>query len=158
MTHTTGLAAKVAARNLAHVRLRSDAQALFAICRSFVGRKIRKVNGELTQAFREALAPYLKEGTGDHWLSSTYSLARVFKTCEQGPRTCYYATATLYIGEMDGQTLKSVEYGDKFDASQFRTDYTAEAVSELRAEVKRIRNELTTKESALSHFGEHDNS
>ena len=158
MTHATNLQAKVAARNLAHVRLRSDAQALFAICRSFVGTKIRKVNGEWTQAFRDAVAPYLKQGTGDHWLSSNYSLARVFKTCEQGPRSCYYAEATLYIGEIEGQTLVNVKYADTFNAETFRTDFTAEAVTAARAEVRRARSELQVAESALANFGEHDNS
>ncbi len=158
MTHATGLQAKVAARNLVHTRLRADAYALFIICRSFVGQKIRKVNGEWMQAFRDAVAPYLQNGTGDHWLLSNYSLARVFKACEQGPRTCYYAEATLYIGEIDGQTLVNVKYADTFNADTFRIDFTEIEVSEVRRQVKVAREALQKAESKLSYFGEHDNS
>lgn len=158
MNHSSNLSAKVAARNSVNARMREKAQAFFAAARPFVGKKVKTVNGDFTQAFRDALAPLTGERNGDFWLSSSYSLARVFKACENGPRSSHYAEATLYIGEIDGQTLASVHYAETFNAENYRTDYTPEAIAQAREEVKAARAVLQRAESALAGFGEHDNS
>lgn len=157
MTHQTALAAKVAARNNVNARLRALAQSFFNVCRPFVGKKIKTTSGEFTQAFRAALAPLTGEPNGEFWQSSTYSLARTFKVSEQGPRTCHYAEAVLYIGDIDGQTLASVQYADKFNPDAFRVDFTEIEVTEARRQVKAAREALQKAESKLSYFGEHDN-
>ena len=155
MNHQSNLAAKVAARNNVHARLRGNAQGLFAAIRPFVGKKIKTTNGDFTQAFRNAVNSFVSGA--DFWLSSTYSLARVFKVSENGPRSSFYAEATLYIGEIDGQTLANVAYAEKFDGEAFRIDYNVEAVLKAREEVRAAREALNVAERGLAHFGEHDN-
>lgn len=154
MSHPTQLAAKVAARNAVHAALIAAAPAYFALGAQFAGKKIRKADGSFTKEFRAALPV---GAMGDYWLSSNYSLARVFKVCVNGPRHAAYAEATLYIGEIEGSTLKNVEYSAQFKPENFRTDYDAATIAGARLDVSAKRRALQEAESAISYFGEHDN-
>lgn len=153
ISHPTMLAAKVAARNKVHATLRAAADAYFALARKFDGKKIRKATGEFTKEFKAALPSC---AMGDYWNRSDYWLSFVFKVCEQGPRSCTYAEASLYIGDMEGQTLKAGDYAARFNPDNYRTDYTEAEVHGARAAVKAAESALRAAQSRLSYFGEHD--
>ena len=150
------LAAKVAARNKVHATLLAKAPALFALAKSFNGRKVYKVTGDFTKEFAEA-AKAITGALQGYWNRGLYSLSFSFKVCEQGPRSCTYAEATLYIADISGAILEMGEYETHFKPESFRIDYTEDEVRKARHEVKAAREAVREIERRFDYFGEHDN-
>lgn len=147
--HTSNLHAKVAARNSANAQARQFAPSFLAALAPFVGTKIKLATGEFSAKFKAAMP-----SAGEYWNRSDYSLSRVFKTCENGARGCYYAEATVYFGTIDGGVLTELS---PFNPDDFRVNYNAEEIAAARLDVRAKREALQRAESALCLFGEHDN-
>lgn len=150
------LAAKVQAVNKANQYATTLYPTLVDIFRPLVGTKIIKADGSLLKKV-QALVPDFHYSTDLHVyrLSSSYSLAWVVKTCEPITEegTCTYYEATVYVGSLDGDTLKSI-YEHPF---REKTDFTVEEIQAARTEYDKARKIAEDLKSALFPFGEHDN-
>lgn len=155
----TPLEAKVSAVNLCHAYANELRPILVEACRPFVGQKVIKVDDTFTAAFKKVIdALDLPNKTVHvHRSSSRYNLVWVVNV-SQGARTSgdhnisHRHEIALYIGTMEGQTLKSVEEL----APLQKTDFTVERIKELRAIHKRAKEAASAAESALWPFGEYD--
>lgn len=150
------LAAKVRAVNNAHAYAEEITEKLTEAFTPLVGQVILKQGGQLMKKF-EGIVPKFRN---DHNLmvyrhSSEYSLAWTVKTCEQieGYESCTYYEHTVYIGNLSGNVLESMDNRDK---GTLRTDYTVEEIKVKRAEHKRLQNLADAASNALYPFGEVD--
>lgn len=146
------LKAKVAAVNRANGVALSLQPVLRAIFEPLVGEKILKADG----TFLAKVAALMPELPSQHdlmvyRLAGNYSLAWSVKTNEHdSPQTVLYHEATLYVGNLEGQILKSMA-DHRFDG---RVDYTVEEIEAKReaySKAKRISDEAR---EALYPFGE----
>jgi len=160
--HSNALAAKVAAVNSANAEAQRLFPILSAIFAPLVGCKVEKVDGSLLASVAKLLPDPLST-FHVYRQSSRYSMAWIVKGSENyqtghdiGTQygTAAYHEAVIYIGDLDGQTLKSL-YGPE-NITKLRTDYTAEQVAELRKVCSAAKQAARDAESALSHFGEYD--
>lgn len=151
MSNNTALSAKVRARNGANTLALRLAPAIFAAMQPFIGQNIYTVQGEFTQKFRKAL-PALPPLS--YWRGGGYSLSVIFRTCENTERGAHYGEASVYVADIKDGVLASFY---SFAPENFRTDYTPEAITAARETVRAARAALSTAESALNGFGEHDN-
>lgn len=150
MNHSTGLQAKVAARNEVNSQVRRFAPSFLLALAPFVGKKIVNADGSFSKAFKSAMP-----NAGDYYGSNTYSLSRVFKASANGERSgCYYQEASVYLGEISGGVL--VKLCD-FNPDNFRVNYDAATIAGARMDVNAKRRALQEAERELSYFGEHDN-
>lgn len=118
-----------------------------------VGQKILKADGSLMAKF-EPLVADLPNSTAlsTYRYRSNYSLVYVVKVCEPlPPHGCTYHESSVYVGELDGQTLKSI-------APPFvgRYDFTEEEITEKRAALTAAEEAVSAAQSALIPFGAHD--
>jgi hypothetical protein len=150
----TTLEAKVEARNLVaaeHNRLLPLLAAAFA---PLVGQKILKADGSLMEkVIVKVMAPVVPSaGIQIYKLSSNYSLAFVVKACvlcDKGG--CVYDEATVYVGELDGSTLKAL-----IAPQPLPTGYTVAGVLEARKNLEAAKAAFSKAESAVWPFGSYD--
>lgn len=140
-TKIAELTADVAAVNLANAyanKLLAKLQAFFS---PLVGQKIIKLNGTLLAKLQDKLPafPAEKGNPGQHEHAtimtykhnSPYSLAWAVKVCwPVPPHSCTYYEVMVYVGDMEGDTLKVMTT----HREPWREDFTvAEAVERIDA-------------------------
>lgn len=150
------LEAKVVAVNRVHRARNIETAAIRAALVPFIGKKILRAGGSLTEKVKAALpAP------GDkiqRWLAhSTHGLCFSFKTSVGadeggGYLIAQYAEAYGYVGTVEGHTLTEA----KLSGEPLRCDYTAEEVRSLRVAAEKAREAVRQAESALQQFGLYD--
>ena len=144
------LAARVVATNKAHkyaVELQSKLRAAFA---PLVGQKILKADGSLLAKY-ETLAPQCA-GNDLHVYrhNSNYSLAWCVKACESvPPHGCVYYEVTAYVGDLEGQVLKSLS-----PALELRSDYTVKEIEGKIAAYEAAKKAADTARSEVYPFQE----
>lgn len=155
-THANALAAKVAAVNAANEAANELRPVLLATFAPFMGQKILKTDGTLLEKVRK-IVPELP-GTvalSVYRHSTSYSLVYYVKTCHgYGEHSCVYHEAAVYVGELDGATLKPLPPVNP--QPNFRTDYTEAEIFDLRQKCKAAKEAARAAESALFPFGEFD--
>lgn len=161
MSSQTTLAARVIAVNIANNYANSLFDKLSPIFKPFVGQKIIKIDGSLL----EKVQKLIPQDLGQKFLSgssiqvyrdsSQFSIRYTVKSCVniEGGCSCVYYETSVYIGEFDGQNLKSIH--DNPD-TQRRIDFTAEEITAKREEYKRLKKLADDAMSALQPFGEYD--
>lgn len=125
----------------------------------FVGQKIKKVDGELTQKVKAAIPelPYGRElratlSTTDHSIYCYVTAVEFGENDRSDVRRAYSKSCSFYIGEVRDQVLVNL-----YDVSTDRpTDYSAKKVTELRKVAERKQQEARDAVSALAPFGEYD--
>jgi hypothetical protein len=135
------LEAKIEATNLAHAYGNKLRKLLVEFFTPYVGQKIIKADGSLLAKIAAKLPafPDEKGNPGQHVHASImtyrhrsdYSLAWTVKTCQPiPPHTCTYYESTVYIGDMDGDVLKSMTT----HMEDWKADYTlADIVAKIEA-------------------------
>jgi len=149
------LEARVKAVNRAH----AEANRLCALFRAhftdLVGKKILTVDGNFMARVKQAM-PELPhtDGLMVYRYRSEYSLTFVVKTNEmiEGEHSCLYYEASFDVGNLDGQNLKEIDQRP----CEYRTDFTAEEIADLRADYQQKQKIADAAKSALYPFGEHD--
>lgn len=148
------LAAKVRAVNAANAYGLRLYEELAPIFRPLVGAQILKVDGQLLGKYAK-LMPKLPCEPRIHVYRriTDYSLAWTVKTCESYPNGdgCFYHETTIYMGELEGQTLKKLS-----EPQELKTDYRAEPVEIARAKYRLAEQAYRDAQSALFPFGEYD--
>jgi hypothetical protein len=152
--HQDRLNAKVNAVNAAHTAALDLFPKLRAALLPFVGRQVVKADGYLMQKVQKAL-PELPAGNHLHCFASvkSHTLHWHVKADATTPGGhAFYHEVSLYVGTLDGGTLKEV-----WDAPpELRTDYTAQEVQEKRKAYEQAKKAANDAQSALHPFGEYD--
>lgn len=144
------LAAKVEAVNLSHSYAIELYPKLVEAMRPFVGQKVLKKGGELTEKVKGALPalPY------NNRLKVTHSrfAFRLEWTVGAGVNTgegyAYHDTG-LYIGKVENGILTALDG----TAPTHRTNYTVEEIEQGRETCRLLREQLRAAESDISMFG-----
>lgn len=157
-SHSSSLAAKVAARNRAnnianklHPLLVAEAAKLLAN-----GKSLDKADGELTAVARKAFSPILAQFEGGRvqiWISRNYaSFSFTVKTWETCNGISVYEEAFGYVAEND-----SVNGGMKpcTPCATRRTDYDVASIEAARKALVVAKQALRDAENALCGFGEY---
>ena len=152
---TSRLGAKVLARNTVNATALELVPGMRAALAPFVGKTITNQGEDLCAKVRAALPTTEATVTLHFWYStSAYSLGVNFKTSVgiTGDCGCFYAESYATLGEIENHILVSVP--DKLPS--LRTDYTETEVISARASLRAAQDALSTAQSNLSGFGEHD--
>ncbi|RTL00390.1 MAG: hypothetical protein EKK57_07255 [Proteobacteria bacterium] len=125
--------------------------------RPFVGKKILKADGSLTQAVQNAIARIFPDNKVARVFRSQgrYHLGfRVSVSRNYSEHSCLYKEAGVVVGMMDGGGILDKIYEENLS---LRTDFRVEEIQAARELVRVKRNELSRAEGELMGFGEHDN-
>lgn len=154
------MAAKVAARNLAHTEALKHIPQMIEALRPFVG-KPRTLNqgGAISEKLRKVLPEDPNTPELNWWYSGgDYSLYVRFKVCvgirdKLDPQHCTacYAEVNCKLCDVNEQTITAL-YTDH----GLRTDYTEKQVLEWLAEHKTARAALSVAQDKLQEFGLYD--
>ena len=148
------LKARVKARNAAHQYGNKIYAELVEIFCPLLGQKILKADGQLLAKIDKLLPDFPGEPAIHVYRhSSDYTLTWCVKVCEmiEGEDSCVYEEATVYVGDLGGDTLKGI-----FDPPDFRDDYTVEEIQEKRRIFEAKRKAFENARSDLYPFGEYD--
>jgi len=146
---------KVEAVNRANKYMNELAVKLVAFFGPLVGKEILKADGSLLAKYAKQLSEVVTfPNTVDLLVyrnPSRYTLSWVVKTCQpiEGECGCLYHEVTLYVGDLDGQTLKAL-----LPFTPQKTDYSAEKVEALRGEVKKAKDKYENLKRGLFPFEE----
>lgn len=155
--HSSPLAARVAAVNLANTVALDYAPKLRAALTPFFGRKVIKTDGSLLQAVAEIVPSGNTYGNNvqifrDSW--SNYSLYWIVKTWEQCNGCAYYHGTSVYVGNLEGQILR--EWNGADSLAGLRTDWTTEEIEQKRVAAEKAKEIARNAESACFPFGMFD--
>lgn len=153
--HPSALAAKIAAVNAANEAANELRPVLLAAFAPFFGEKILKTDGTLLEKVRK-IVPELPSTTAlsVYRHSASYSLVYYVKTCQgYGAHSCVYHETPVYIGELDGATLKPLAGNPQTDG---RTDHSEGEILALREVNAAAKRAASAAASALYPFGEYD--
>jgi hypothetical protein len=150
------LAARVRAVNKANAYARDTLYpALVEIFRPLCGTAILKADGSLRASVARSLPDFPNRSEIMVYRdSSDYSLRWTVKTCEmiRDEQACLYHETTVYLGSLDGNTLKPDLYGPP----DLRSDYTPEEVIDSREKYLDAKRVADAARDALYPFGESD--
>lgn len=160
--HPDALTAKVTATNAAHAKLIAVVPQILAAIAPFHGQKVELASGGLSKKFSEILDPFREHSHAcrvyfDH---SGYSLrvsvdvsADHYRRCGNNFTCSQRGAAYFYLANVHGGIL-----GDsyEFKPDEYRTDFTPEAVSAVRAELEAAKKALSAIQSRLHPFGEYE--
>jgi hypothetical protein len=142
----TKIEAQIESVNEARAEYNRLAPLLIAAARPFLGKKVKKVTGELTKEFKSILPKSLLHFS---YLSlSNYSLYFVIKTSSNfGSCHCVYHEESIYFGDLtDGIFTKEATFEPR------KCDYTVAEISELRKKADDAEKAFDKAKSALSPF------
>lgn len=159
--YNTALEAKVGERNTTHLALITIYPQIIAALKPQIGNKILNQGHVKSDKFRKTLPEFPHTTDLDVWIESNkYGLTLRVKTSgvykdRHGEHHCAcYAEATWHVADIiDGYSLGRLNE----DTPKLRTDYTVDGVTSAREEVRQAKDALSTAESKLYCFGEHDN-
>ncbi len=129
MRNFNALSADVKAENKANKYANELRPKLLAVFTPLLGSKILKGDGCLLKKIQESLPSltFDDKSVSVYRLSSNYSLGWTVKVCEKIPDkeyTCTYRSATVYIGDLEGGTLKKLH----LDKNPLKEDYVLEDI------------------------------
>jgi len=159
---TAHLKARVEAFNRAGEAANELFPQLLNIFKQFAGQKVTKVSGSLTKKVEEQLPPtnwpdkFPAPTVMYYRNTSEYQLTFTVKTCAPiiGYESCTYASLTIGICDIENGVVKDGSWGDP---PNYRTDYTADEIANLRKVHEQKKQEADDARAALSPFGEMDN-
>lgn len=156
VTSRQKLEVKVKAINKAHACANEVQPKLVEVFRQFIGQKVERNEGGLmvkVQKLVDALKlPNTNPLSVYRNAGGRYSISYSVKVCEWIPDHVYYHETTFYVGETNGAgTLEKV-----VDQHEWRTDYTAEEIENLRKVWKKAKREADNAHSRLEPFGEYE--
>lgn len=144
--------AKVKAYNRAAKRALELYDSLSEVFKKFVGEKILKVDGSFLVKVSNFI-PFMenKPEIQIYRHQSKYSLVWVVKASEQvqGQSFVEYMEVSVYVGELDGDVLKSI-----CAKPNLRHNFTIEEVIKKQEDVKAAQAKLDAARSAIHPFGE----
>lgn len=150
MNHNSTLHARVAARNRVNAEANRQSVLLLNVFKSFLGKKVFKQTGELTEAVKNALPD---SAPGIHrwfeWSRHTKSVRFHLRANETFRERNYDAEQTIYVGTTSEGVLALVEE----TPVEYLTDFKAERVEELRKIAEDKREEARQAENACHPFG-----
>lgn len=157
MSELGRLEARVRAANRAHEWCNKLHPLFLAALRPFVGKKVVKADGYLTEAVKKALPETPNTvATSVMFDRAGGTLRWEVKTMENiaDEAGCLYFTASFSCGQLAlrGDTLEEVFVGE----CGYRTDHTAAEVKAQREEVKRLQKLADEAKSKLHPFGMQD--
>ncbi|MGH7175043.1 MAG: hypothetical protein ACREGR_01640 [Minisyncoccia bacterium] len=153
------LAAKVRAVNAVNKHAVQLQKVLNEVFRPLVGQPILKATGDLLVKVEKLLPANLNPaglfGLDVYRHRSNYSLAWTVRQCEQikGGGSCLYHELTVYVGWLEGNTLKELTTNS---TDGLRSDYTVEEVLGKREAYALAKKAADDAHSALHPFGERD--
>jgi len=144
--------AKIRAYNRAAKRALELHDSLSDVFKQFVGQKVLKGDGSFL-AKVAGFIPFM-EKTPELMIyryQSNYSMCWVVKACEQvqGQCGCEYMEVPVYVGEGEGNVLKSL-----IARPDLRHDYTFAEYEKKHEAFKAAQKKLDEAKSALHPFGE----
>lgn len=146
------LTARVIAENRANEIATELSRQLLAIFAPFVGQKITKQGGDLTEKVKKLLPKLPNSNHASvHRERGAYSLAFKVSCYENTSRGGVYQDVMIYVGEMDGHTLT------KLSQPFVGQTYTVEEIERKRSEYEIAKKLYQDAQHALYPFGEHDN-
>lgn len=142
----TKIEAQIEAVNVARAEYNRLAPLLIAAIRPFVGKKVKKVTGELTEKFKSILPE--SNLPHSYHSGSNYSLCFVVKSCiGYGEHFCLYHEESIYFGDLtDGILVKEATFEPR------KCDYTVAEISELRKKADDAEKAFDKAKSALHPF------
>lgn len=156
----TRLENKITARNKVNALARLLTPSIRTALAPFVGQKIILASGGFASKFAKAVgALALPSSTSAHCYISSghgYSVTANFRVSVSNEAGTSYGEVTVYLFDLsNGVLVQNDAYLTHTD--HLHTDFTAASILRAREEVKAARSALQAAESALCHFGEHDN-
>ena len=138
--------AQIESVNVARAEYNRLAPLLIAAIRPFLGKKVKKVTGELTEKFKSILPESLLPHS--YRSSSNYSLYYMVKSCiGYGEHNCIYHEESIYFGDLtDGILTKEATFEPR------KCDYTVAEISELRKKADDAEKAFDKAKSALFPF------
>ncbi len=152
------LPAAIEATNEANRRAMELKPRLLAFFEPYVGKKVEKADGTLLAKVQAGLKEYIGElpctpSVHIYRTSSSYSMdwtVKVSKSYGDGDSGgTTYATATVYVGELRGDTLVKLA-----TPTTFRTDYTLESVRAARKKAAELKKVYEDARNECFPFGE----
>jgi hypothetical protein len=154
------LIAHVEAVNFCHLLAMRLEQVLKVFFTPYVGKKVIKIDGTLMQKIADEVRPCIEpidemNGVQVYFdRMGSYSLRWTVKVCKhiEGAGSCLYYEHSVYVGDLEGQTLKNIK-PTKLD---LRTDFTAAEIESKRKVYKQLQETADQAKGQLYPFGEYD--
>lgn len=144
------LAAKVACVNQTNDYANKLYSILVDAIRPFVGKKVVKQTGELTEALKKAI-PELPSNTKLHVYCSTYrtySLSwEVKSSYVTGEWGCDYYSASVSVGRIDNHVLVGIVP----TCPEYRTDITVEEIQQKREKYEQLKKEADAAKNEIPY-------
>lgn len=122
----------------------------------FIGKKIIKKAGGLIQKAQQIInsinSPYNGPTQVYKNPNNNYSLSFIVKTCETLNERTFYYEICIYIGNVENEILKDMDY----PFPDLKVNYKAESVIEDRRICKELQEKADNAKSALFPFGMYD--